>query len=236
MTGPCLTSRRFRPSVPFKLEVDLLDQSTPHWSRDRRCYLVLEGSKARGSNASQGPEIRLARIYNLYRFYGLFLDTDHMGYVQCIGSRSADLALIILTGGVMYPWDSWHTLTPILVGAAGITASGFYEYSLSAKAFDSEVNSFSGNNIQPIIRFSIFSNWTLRLLYLQTLIHGMILWSLLYYLPLYYEGVKGYTPIIAGVAVLPETFLIARLSPTFSKGSQELTRPSNVDYCRYRKF
>ena len=48
--------------------------------------------------------------------------------------------------------------------------------------------------------------------YLQTFIHGMILWSLLYYLPLYYEGVKGYTPIISGVAILPETSFIAPMS------------------------
>lgn len=116
----------------------------------------------------------------------------------------------------MYPWESWHTLAPIFIGAAGLIASGFYEYRLSAKAFDSEGNSLPGNQIQPIFRFSIFSNWTLRLLYLQTLIHGMILWSLLYYLPLYYQGVKGYVPIIAGIAVLPETVLIAR-KPQFTK-------------------
>ena len=48
------------------------------------------------------------------------------------------------------------------------------------------------------------------MLFLQTMVHGMILWSLLYFLPLYYEGVKGYTPLISGVAVLPETLLIAR--------------------------
>jgi hypothetical protein len=110
----------------------------------------------------------------------------------------------------MFAWDSWHTLVPLLVGVAGILAFGFYEHRLSAKAFDSEGKLLPGNNIQPIIRFSIFNNWTLRLLYLQTLVHGVILWSLLYFLPLYYEGVKGYTPIITGVAVLPETLLVAR--------------------------
>ena len=40
----------------------------------------------------------------------------------------------------------------------------------------------------------------------------MVLWCLLYYLPLYYEAVKSYSPIIAGVAVFPETFTIAPLS------------------------
>jgi multisubunit Na+/H+ antiporter MnhB subunit len=114
----------------------------------------------------------------------------------------------------MFAWDSWHTLVPLLVGIAGILGFAFYEQRLSAKAFDSEGKVIPGNNIQPIIRFSIFNNWTLRLLYLQTLAHGIILWSLLYFLPLYYEGVKGYTPIITGVAVLPETLLIARKFPS----------------------
>ena len=110
----------------------------------------------------------------------------------------------------MYAWDSWHTLVPLLVGVVGVIAFSFYDYGLTAKALDSEGKDVPGSIIQPIIRFSIFSSWTLRLLYLQTLVHGMVLWSLLYFLPLYYEGVKGYSPIITGVAVLPETLLIAR--------------------------
>lgn len=124
--------------------------------------------------------------------------------------NSPDTFLTILIGGVMFAWDSWRTLVPLLVGTAGIAVFGFYEYRLSAKAFDPEGELLPGNNVQPMIPFSIFNNWTLRLIYLQTLVHGMILWSLLYFLPLYYEGVKGYTPIITGVAVLPETLLMAR--------------------------
>ncbi|KAL8849359.1 MAG: hypothetical protein Q9221_005657 [Calogaya cf. arnoldii] len=141
-----------------------------------------------------------------------FLIPITWGTYNLVDLLNVYLSLTSPTGGVMYPWDSWHTLAPIFIGAAGLVASGFYEYRLTAKAFDSEGNSLPGNQIQPIFRFSIFSNWTLRLLYLQTLVHGMILWSLLYYLPLYYQGVKGYTPIIAGVAVLPETVLIAPMS------------------------
>lgn len=110
----------------------------------------------------------------------------------------------------MYDWSSWHTLLPLLLGLAGMTAFGFYEYKLSMRAFDEDGKEIMDHHVQPIIRFSVFDNWTLRLLFLQTLVHGMILWSLLYFLPLYYEGVKGYTPLLSGVAVLPETLLIAR--------------------------
>lgn len=65
-------------------------------------------------------------------------------------------------GGVMYDWDSWHTLVPMLVGVAGIVGFGFWECRLSLKAFDSEGNLKPGKNVEPIIRFSIFNNWTMR--------------------------------------------------------------------------
>ena len=115
----------------------------------------------------------------------------------------------------MYSWSSWRTLFPLLIGGAGFVLFGLWEYRLSRRAFDSESNPLPGTHTDPIIRFTIFSNLTMLVTYLGTLIHGMVLWSLLYYLPLYYEAVKGYSPIIAGVAVLPETSFVARTS-TFS--------------------
>jgi hypothetical protein len=57
------------------------------------------------------------------------------------------MLLTILIGGVMFDWDSWHTIVPLSVGAAGIAAFGFYEYRLSIKAFDSEGELLPGNNI-----------------------------------------------------------------------------------------
>jgi MFS family permease len=43
-------------------------------------------------------------------------------------------------------------------------------------------------------------------------LHGLVLWCLLYYMPLYYEAVQGYSPIIAGVALFPDTFTVAPLA------------------------
>ena len=65
---------------------------------------------------------------------------------------------------------------------------------------------------EPVIRFTIFQNRTAVVSYLGTFVHGIVLWCLLYYLPLYYEGVKDYTPTIAGLAVFPETFTVAPAS------------------------
>jgi hypothetical protein len=37
------------------------------------------------------------------------------------------------------------------------------------------------------------------------MLHGLVLWRLLYYLPIYYEIVKGFSRIHAGLGILPET-------------------------------
>jgi hypothetical protein len=121
---------------------------------------------------------------------------DWIGAV--IGISSATSFLIPITwGGVSYPWDSWHTIVPLVIGACGLVAFAFYE---RYGAFE------------PMMPFTIFANRTLQIAYFITVLHGMILWSILYYMPLFYEAVKGYTPIITGVALFPATFTVAPAS------------------------
>lgn len=94
----------------------------------------------------------------------------------------------------MYDWTSWRTLVPLIVGGVGLIAFAFWE-EYGAK--------------EPLIRTVIFKNRTAAASYVMTLVHGMILWCNLYYLPLYYEAVKGYTPIVTGIALFPGTFTVA---------------------------
>ncbi|KAK6950127.1 hypothetical protein Daesc_008453 [Daldinia eschscholtzii] len=115
-------------------------------------------------------------------------------------------------GGVMYPWDHWRTVVPLLLGFDGIIAFAIYEWWLSRRAFDAEGNALPGEHIEPIVRFSIFNNYTMIITFISTVLHGVVVWSLLYFLPLYYEAVKEYSPIISGVAILPETGLVAPVS------------------------
>lgn len=100
-------------------------------------------------------------------------------------------------GGVMYAWSAYQTLVPLILGAAGLFIFALYEKYVA---------------VEPLLRLSIFGNWTARVTYMQTVIHGMVLWSIVYFLPLYYEAVKGYTPIIAGVGAFPESFTVAPAS------------------------
>ena len=100
-------------------------------------------------------------------------------------------------GGVMFAWSSFRTLVPLVLGICGLFGFVFFETYVVKT---------------PLIPLGIFCSRTAVVNYIGTLVHGIVLWCLLYYLPLYYEAVKGYSPIIVGVAVFPETFTIAPVS------------------------
>lgn len=83
---------------------------------------------------------------------------------------------------------------PLILGTCGLIGFVLFEEYVAA---------------EPLIRLIVFKNRTAVVTYIGTFLQGMILWSLLYYLPLYYEAVKGQTPIIAGISIFPETFTVA---------------------------
>jgi len=124
------------------------------------------------------------------------LRVDWIGTVLFIGSTTSFL-IPITWGGVSYAWTSWRTLVPLIIGIVGLTAFVLYEEHLAH---------------EPLIRLSVFKNRTAAAAYFQIIIHGLILWGILYYLPLYYEAVKGQTPILSGVSMFPETFTVAPAS------------------------
>ncbi|KFY01308.1 hypothetical protein O988_02806 [Pseudogymnoascus sp. VKM F-3808] len=113
---------------------------------------------------------------------------DWIGSVLFISSITG--ILIPLTwGGVMYDWKSWRTLFPLILSSIGMVA--FYLAS------------------DPLIKGSIFHESTAKVGYFGTFIHGVIVWSMLYYMPLYYEVTKNFNPIESGVAIFPLTFTTA---------------------------
>lgn len=94
----------------------------------------------------------------------------------------------------MYDWDSWRTLAPLAVGAVGLVVFVVYESYVPE---------------EPMIPQSVFQNRSGTIAFAMSFLQGLILWCVLYYLPLYYEGARGFSPIITGVAVFPETFTVA---------------------------
>ncbi|KAM0799122.1 major facilitator superfamily domain-containing protein [Usnea florida] len=118
---------------------------------------------------------------------------DWIGSVLFIGSTTSFL-IPITWGGVSYAWDSWRVLAPLIIGIVGLAIFVVFEEYVAK---------------EPLIRLDVFKNRTAAASYFETTLHGMVLWCVLYYMPLYYEAVKGETPILAGISLFPATFTVA---------------------------
>ncbi|KAK4918943.1 hypothetical protein LTR49_013415 [Elasticomyces elasticus] len=118
---------------------------------------------------------------------------DWVGAVLFIGSTTG--FLIPLTwGGVMYSWSSWRTLVPLIISAAGLVAFVIWEERYAA---------------DPLIRISIVKNRTVALTYAGDFLQGLLLWCNLYFMPLYFQAVKGQSSIMSAVDLFPGTFTVA---------------------------
>ena len=121
---------------------------------------------------------------------------DWIGTILFLASMASFL-VSISWGGVMFAWSSWHTLVPLIIGIFGLLAFAGYERFIAA---------------EPSVPLVIFANRTTNLAFVGNTIHGMCMFCILYYQPLYFEAVKGYTPVAAGISLFPVTFTVAPLS------------------------
>ncbi len=137
--------------------------------------------------AGIGPFLRLTRAPG---GMGVKLKTlDYFGSALFVASVTSFLVAITL-GGSLFPWTSWHVLVPLCLGAAGLAGVAAYERRGAAR---------------PFIPVYIFRNYSTTAVYAGSFAHGLVLYSLVYYMPEYFEAVLGYSPLIAGVAALAQT-------------------------------
>ncbi|EPE30143.1 MFS general substrate transporter [Glarea lozoyensis ATCC 20868] len=121
---------------------------------------------------------------------------DWFGQFLVIASPTAIL-IPISWGGLQYPWNSWRVLVPLILGIFGLIVFGFYEIYVAK---------------EPVVVPRIMANRTAASIYFGSVITGILMFSELYYLPLYFEVAKGYSPLMAGVALIPQTFSICPAS------------------------
>lgn len=118
---------------------------------------------------------------------------DWIGSLLFVGSTTSFLTPLTW-GGVQYPWTSWRTLILLILGLAGTAAFFAYEIYIPQ---------------EPFITLSIFANRSTSIAYFSTVVHRIKMWVVLYYLPLYFEAVKGYSFVTTGIALFPATFTAA---------------------------
>ncbi|EUC32412.1 hypothetical protein COCCADRAFT_98788 [Bipolaris zeicola 26-R-13] len=100
----------------------------------------------------------------------------------------------ITRGGVECPWNSWRTLVPLSMCTAGLMIFALHQEYVAKN---------------PFIPIAIFKNRSASITYMQTVVYGVLLSMVMFYLPLYFEAAKDMSPVMAGVGMFPWSFTLA---------------------------
>jgi hypothetical protein len=103
------------------------------------------------------------------------------------------MGLISHLGGVDKPWSSGTTLAPLILGLLGLIA--FIAYSKFRAP-------------SPIFHTDVFHSRNAMLGYFCTFVHGLLFFSILYSLSLYYQACQFLTPALTGLALFPITLIM----------------------------
>ncbi|ETS77605.1 hypothetical protein PFICI_09667 [Pestalotiopsis fici W106-1] len=95
----------------------------------------------------------------------------------------------LIMGGVQYPWSSWHIIVPLVIGFCGWALFHFHQASPICR--------------EPSMPPLLFSNRTSVVCLALTFISNTLLEWIVYFLPIYFQAIKGATPLQSGVDVLP---------------------------------
>jgi MFS family permease len=98
--------------------------------------------------------------YKTSAFMSKLARVDWVGAVVFIAAATGFL-LPITWGGVMYPWNHWRTLVPLIVCGVALSGFVFYEEWLSRRG------------LEPIIRTSVFKQRTAAVTFFTTVIRKL---------------------------------------------------------------
>ena len=113
---------------------------------------------------------------------------DWLGNVVFVLSMVSVL-IALSWAGSQYPWSSFRVIVPLVMGFAGFGIFVVYEASKYC--------------VSPTMPLHIFSNRTSGTAFTLTFLHSLSAISIMYFLPVYFQGVLGVTPSRAGVQLLP---------------------------------
>ncbi|KAI7234391.1 putative major facilitator superfamily transporter [Hortaea werneckii] len=131
---------------------------------------------------SNMPKLNLKETISKIDFLGLFW-----------GTAAVILLLIPISSGgnAGTPWDSPQVIAMLVVGGVCLLAFLFSEWKLASL---------------PMMPLSIFRKPSVAAMLAQSFLLGACYYSYLYFIPLYYQNVRGRTPLIAACLQLPLVF------------------------------
>ncbi|KAI0178565.1 MFS general substrate transporter [Hypoxylon sp. FL1284] len=101
----------------------------------------------------------------------------------------------------LYSWSSWRTILPFVIGVMVLALFFFYEKREADKGV-----------MNTVLPFRVFANVTSVLLLATGFIHGIIMYSMLLYVPLFFQAVFLVTPLDAAKMILPVCGLVVAFS------------------------
>jgi EmrB/QacA subfamily drug resistance transporter len=128
---------------------------------------------------------------------------EELGKIDYIGSGilTASIVMILValsTGGAPQPWSHPAVVVPLVFGIIGLVVFVVWERSSRCK--------------HPIMPPHVFSNRTTNIAFTLTTIHGFITYGFQFYLPPFFQAVKGSSPSESGLQVMPTTLVIVILA------------------------
>jgi MFS family permease len=122
---------------------------------------------------------------------------DYIGSGMLTGSVIL-LLVPLSTGGASHPWSHPIIITPMAIGGVGFISFIFWERSTYCK--------------QPIMPPHVFSNRTTNISFALTAMHGFITYGFQFFLPPFFQAVKGSLPTQSGLEVMPTTLVVVVLA------------------------
>ncbi|KAH8677799.1 major facilitator superfamily domain-containing protein [Xylariales sp. PMI_506] len=114
---------------------------------------------------------------------------DFIG-MALFATGSAVFALSLSWAGALYPWNSWKTILPLVIGFLALVGFAIYERLPAV----------------PLMPYRLVSSRTAATTLCGAFIHGMVLYSILFYLPIFFQAVTLETVIGSALTLLPTSF------------------------------
>lgn len=118
---------------------------------------------------------------------------DWVGSILVVGATLMFL-FGLQYGGETYPWDSATVVCLIVFGVLTFVLFVLYEWKFPK---------------YPVMPLGLFKSRTNVATLFVVFIHGVVFISGSYYLPLYFQAVRGATPILSGVYLLPTALALS---------------------------
>ncbi|RDW93343.1 uncharacterized protein DSM5745_00665 [Aspergillus mulundensis] len=98
------------------------------------------------------------------------------------------LLIPISGGGSYFVWDSPMVISMLVIGGLSLITFFFIEWKIA---------------VLPMLPMEFFKNKVIVALFLQSFLLGAVYQAYLYYLPLYYQNARGWSPIVSAALTCP---------------------------------